>query len=108
MIEKNKLFVGNLDGRIKWRHLKEFFSQFGEVTYTKVAINKETGKSRGFGFVVFAQEGEAENALNNANGKILTASDKDGNEIVFGDREIRCMYAQAQEGRSDHASHDAD
>jgi len=97
MLEKNKLFVGNLDGRIKRWHLKEFFAQYGEVTYTKVAVNKETGKSRGFGFVVFANESEAETALDQANGKILTASDKDGNEIIFGDREIRCMYAQAQE-----------
>ena len=36
VVEKNKLFVGNLDNRVKWFHLKEFFAQYGEVTYTKV------------------------------------------------------------------------
>ncbi|NCQ81736.1 RNA-binding protein [bacterium] len=45
-LEKNNLFVGNLDGRIRRRHLKEFFSQFGEVVFTKVAFNKETRRSR--------------------------------------------------------------
>jgi RNA recognition motif-containing protein len=97
MLEKNKLFVGNLDGRVKRWHLKEFFSQYGEVTYTKVAVNKDTGKSRGFGFVVFGNDADASTALEQANGKVLTASDKDNNQIIFGDRQIRCMYAQAQE-----------
>lgn len=48
MIEKNKLFVGNLDGRVKWFHLKEFFAKYGEVAYTKVVFDRETKKSRGF------------------------------------------------------------
>lgn len=96
MIEKNKLFVGNLDGRVKWRHLKEFFAQYGEVTYTKVAYNRETKRSRGFGFIVFATDAAAEKALAEANGKIMTGKNKEGEEFVFGDREIRLMYAEAK------------
>ena len=96
MIEKNKLFIGNLDGRVKWRHLKEFFGQYGEVTYTKVAYNRETKRSRGFGFVVFSNDEGAANALANANGKIMNGKNKEGEEFIFGDKEIRVMYAEAK------------
>ncbi len=97
MVEKNKLFVGNLDWRVRRRHLKEFFSQYGEVVYTKVAFNKDTKRSRGFWFVVFANEEDAAKALEEANGKVLKATNKEWEEIVFGDREIRVMYAQSKE-----------
>ena len=63
VVEKNKLFIGNLDSRVKWFHLKEFFSQYGEVSYTKVVFDRETKRSRGFGFIVFANEEDAANAL---------------------------------------------
>lgn len=102
MIEKNKLFVGNLDRRVKWFHLKEFFAQYGEVTYTKVAYDRETRRSRGFGFVVFANEVDAAKALEEANGKIMWGKNKEGEEFTFGDREIRVMYAEAQEGHENH------
>ena len=90
VVEKNKLFVGNLDNRAKWFHLKEFFAQYGEVTYTKVVVDRETKRSRGFGFVVFATDDDAANALEKGNGAII-----DLPEISFPERPIRLMYAEA-------------
>ncbi len=90
VVEKNKLFVGNLDNRIKWFHLKEFFAKYGEVTYTKVVADRETKRSRGFGFVVFATEDDAAKTLAEANGAIVQTT-----EASFPERPIRLMYAEA-------------
>ncbi len=101
IIEKNKLFVGNLDGRVKRFHLKEFFAQYGEVTYTKVAFEKETKRSRGFGFVVFADEQAAANALEKWQGAILTVGD-----LSFPEKPLRLMYAETTPERAQaHAEH---
>lgn len=96
MVEKNKLFVGNLDGRVKRWHLKEFFSQYGTVEYAKVVTDEE-GKSKKFGFVVFATDEETALALEKAQAQIMNGKDKEWNEFVFGDREIRVMYAESKE-----------
>jgi RNA recognition motif-containing protein len=94
MVEKNKLFVGNLDGRVKWFHLKEFFSKYGEVTYTKVVFDRETKRSRGFWFIVFATDDDAAKALETANGVSIELP-----EASFPDRPVRLMYAEASEDR---------
>ena len=94
MVEKNKLFVGNLDGRVKWFHLKEFFSKYGEVTYTKVVFDRETKRSRGFWFIVFATDDDAAKALETANGVSIELP-----EASFLDRPVRLMYAEASEDR---------
>jgi RNA recognition motif-containing protein len=52
----NKLFIGNLAWEVGADELKEHFSQFGEVTDAFVATDKFSGRSRGFGFVTFADE----------------------------------------------------
>lgn len=90
VVEKNKLFVGNLDNRAKRFHLKEFFAQYGEVTYTKVVVDRETKRSRWFGFVVFATDEDAAHALETGNGAIIELP-----EISFPERPIRLMYAEA-------------
>lgn len=92
VVEKNKLFIGNLDSRVKWFHLKEFFSQYGEVSYTKVVFDRETKRSRGFGFIVFANEEDAANALEKWNGVSIELP-----EASFPDRPVRLMYAEANE-----------
>lgn len=70
-IETNKLFVGNLHWHVRWQELKEYFSQWGEVEYASVALDRETKKSRGFGFVTFTQADDAERAKVEANEKEL-------------------------------------
>jgi cold-inducible RNA-binding protein len=66
-IETNKLFVGNLHWHIRWQELKEFFSQWGEVEYASVSLDRETKKSRGFGFVTFKNAEDATRAKAEAN-----------------------------------------
>ncbi|MFZ2727348.1 MAG: SAV_2336 N-terminal domain-related protein [Methylococcaceae bacterium] len=51
-----KLFVGSLSWNLNWEELKEIFSVFGEVTYIKIVRDRETERSKGFGFVEFANE----------------------------------------------------
>jgi RNA recognition motif-containing protein len=60
--ETNKLFVGNLHWHVNRQELKEFFSQWGEVEYCTVMLDRETKKSRGFGFVTFVNAEDAARA----------------------------------------------
>ncbi|MFZ2725642.1 MAG: RNA-binding protein, partial [Methylococcaceae bacterium] len=60
--QDKSLFIGNLPWNLNWEDLKEIFSVYGEVTYVKVVKDKETGRSKGFGFVGFANEIDAANA----------------------------------------------
>ena len=69
--ENNKLFVGNLSRGIRRQELKEYFSQWGEVAYTSVALEKDSGRSRGFWFVTFVNEEDAVKAQAEANEKEL-------------------------------------
>ncbi len=55
----NKLFVWGLPWKVRWQNLKEIFSQFGEVVYAKVVLDRDTWKSKWFGFVEFANEDDA-------------------------------------------------
>ncbi len=61
-METKKLFVGGLSWNLSWQDLKDAFGEFGEVVFARVITDRETGKSRGFGFVEFASEEEAKAA----------------------------------------------
>lgn len=65
-----KLFVGNLSWETTSDDLRAFFASFGNVIDAVVIKDKMTGRSRGFGFVEFDTEAEAQKALE-ANGKDL-------------------------------------
>lgn len=54
------LFVGNLPFSVDDRELRDLFAPFGEVTRAVVGINRDTGQSKGFGFVAFADRKSAE------------------------------------------------
>lgn len=58
----NKLFVGNLAWEVEFQDLKDAFGKYGEITDAFVATDKFSGRSRGFGFVTFAEEADAEKA----------------------------------------------
>ena len=71
-----KLFVGGLAWATRDEGLRAHFEQCGEVTDAKVIMERDTGRSRGFGFVTFADDESASQAVNTLNG-----SDLDGRSI---------------------------
>jgi RNA recognition motif-containing protein len=62
-----KLFVAGLPYDMDDAELEEFFEKFGTVTSVKVAIDRETGKSKGFAFVEMPLEAEAREAIEGLN-----------------------------------------
>ena len=67
----NKLYVGNLAYSVRDDSLQEAFAQFGTVTSAKVMMDRETGRSKGFGFVEMGSDAEAQSAINGMNGQAL-------------------------------------
>jgi RNA recognition motif-containing protein len=67
----NKLYVGNLAYSVRDDSLLQAFSQFGTVTSAKVMMDRETGRSKGFGFVEMGSDAEAQSAINGMNGQPL-------------------------------------
>jgi RNA recognition motif-containing protein len=63
------MYVSNLGFHINDESLKALFAGYGEVTSAKVINDRETGKSRGFGFVEMPNDAEAEAAMQKINGK---------------------------------------
>jgi len=68
---ESKLFVGNLSWNVTSEMLGEFFAEIGEVVSASVVTDRETGRSRGFGFVEMANKELAEKAVEEMNGKEL-------------------------------------
>ena len=66
-----KLYVGNLPFTYTEQELSDLFSEYGAVGSAKLITDRETGRSRGFGFVEFENDAEAEAAIAGANGKDL-------------------------------------
>ncbi|KAF3448060.1 hypothetical protein FNV43_RR09644 [Rhamnella rubrinervis] len=67
----SKLFVGGLSWSVDEKSLKDAFTSFGEVTEVKILYDKDSGRSRGFGFVHFSKESDAECAKDAMDGKAL-------------------------------------
>jgi RNA recognition motif-containing protein len=67
----NKLYVGNLPYSVQDSDLQQSFGQFGAVTSAKVMMDRETGRSKGFGFVEMGSDAEAQAAINGMNGQPL-------------------------------------
>src|SRR3989344_7550167 len=67
-MDKNKLFVGSLPWSVNSDGLREMFAQYGEITEAVVITDRNTGRSKGFGFVTFVKEEDAQKALE-MNGK---------------------------------------
>ena len=67
----NKLYVGNLPYSVQDSDLQQSFGQYGAVTSAKVMMDRETGRSKGFGFVEMGSDAEAQAAINGMNGQSL-------------------------------------
>jgi len=83
---QNKLFVGGLSWNTDNAGLENAFASFGEIQEAKVITDRETGRSRGFGFVTFANAEDAEKALT------LDGTELDG-------RNVKVSIAQERERR---------
>jgi hypothetical protein len=67
----NKLYVGNLPYSVRDNDLEQAFGQFGTVTSAKVMMERDTGRSKGFGFVEMGSDAEAQAAISGMNGQAL-------------------------------------
>ena len=67
----NKLYVGNLPYSVRDSDLEQSFGQFGSVTSAKVMMERDTGRSKGFGFVEMGSDAEAQAAVEGMNGAPL-------------------------------------
>ena len=80
----NKLYVGNLAYSVRDESLQAAFGEFGTVTSAKVMMDRETGRSKGFGFVEMGSDAEAQAAINGMNGQAL-----DGRPLVVNEARPR-------------------
>jgi len=85
----NKLFVGGISYSATDAELQEFFSQWGTVLSAKIIMDRDTGRSRGFGFVEFENEADAQ--------KVLNLSEE---ELMFQKRGLKVSLARPQENRA--------
>ncbi len=67
----NKLYVGNLPYTVRDEDLQQSFSAFGNVASAKVMMERDTGRSKGFGFVEMGSDAEAQAAIQGMNGQSL-------------------------------------
>ena len=65
----NKLYVGNLPYTFRDEDLHQTFSQYGTVNSAKVMMERDTGRSKGFGFVEMGSEAEAQSAISGTHGQ---------------------------------------
>ena len=80
----NKLYVGNLAYSVRDDSLLQAFAQFGTVSSAKVMMDRETGRSKGFGFVEMGSDAEAQAAINGMNGQPI-----DGRAVVVNEARPR-------------------
>lgn len=83
-----KLYVGNLSFNVSDSDLSQLFAQFGTVDSAQIIMDRDTGRSKGFGFVEMASAGEAQAAITGLDGK-----DHDG-------RALKVNEAKPKEQRS--------
>jgi len=65
------IFVSNLGFNIESNDLKDFFTPYGEVTSSKVIMDRDTGRSRGFGFVEMSNDAAGNEAISKLNGSMV-------------------------------------
>ncbi|CAH8305473.1 unnamed protein product [Eruca vesicaria subsp. sativa] len=78
-MSSSKLFIGGMEYGMNEDSLREAFSKYGEVVETRVILDRETGRSRGFGFVTFTSAEAASSAI-----QALDGQDLHGRVVKFG------------------------
>ena len=83
-MQKNKLFVGSLPYSMRDEDLEKLFAEHGKVTSAVVIMDRATNRSKGFGFVEFETDEEAQAAM-----KALNESEVEGRKIVVNEARPR-------------------
>ncbi|MFH1188618.1 MAG: RNA-binding protein [bacterium] len=66
------MYVGNISWNLSENELKDAFAKFGEIEDAVIITDKATGRPKGFGFVTFVNDGDADNAISEMNGMELS------------------------------------
>jgi RNA recognition motif-containing protein len=90
-----KLFVGGLSWDTTDESLQKAFEPYGEISEAKVITDRDTGRSRGFGFVTFAQDEDAKTAISKMHGTSL-----DGRNITVNEAQERSPREGGRGGRN--------
>jgi RNA recognition motif-containing protein len=77
-----KLYVGNLSYNTQEDGLKQIFEAFGTVASVKIITDRDSGQSKGFGFVEMGSDDEAKAAINGVNGKAVDGRQLKVNEAM--------------------------
>ncbi|MDP1655674.1 MAG: RNA-binding protein [Hylemonella sp.] len=76
----NKLYVGNLSYSVRDDDLQQHFGSYGSVQSAKVMMDRDSGRSKGFGFVEMSSDAEAKAAITGMNGQTVDGRDMVVNE----------------------------
>lgn len=94
-----KLFVGSLGSDIRDTELSEVFGRFGTVVSAVVIMDRDTGRSKGFGFVEMSSQAEALSAIQGMNGKEIGGRSVTVNEARPKEERPRRPFDHASRGR---------
>lgn len=81
------IFVGNLDYRVEENGLRGLFEEYGDVSEAKIITDRESGRSRGFGFVLMENDRDAEKAI-----RELSGTTYESREMVVNEARQRKSY----------------
>ena len=93
-----KLYCGNLSYNVSSSDLDQLFSQFGTVTSAEVIQDRDSGRSKGFGFVEMQSDQEAQAAISGLNGK-----EHDGRTLTVNEAKPREQGGGGRGGRGGHS-----
>jgi len=103
-MSSKKLYVGNLHFKCADEDLHNLFSQFGNIISARVIMDRDTGRSKGFGFVEM-EDADAENAIQNLNGFSFSGRQITVNEArPQGERPMGGGYGQRDRGGQEYRS----
>ena len=97
IISQTKLFVGGLNWQMRGNDLREEFSPYGEIVFARVNLDRETKRSKGFGFVEFANPEDAARAKAEMDGKEVRGR---AIKVDFAKEDPTKMYNKAEKAEA--------
>ena len=101
IISQTKLFVGGLNWQMRGNDLREEFSPYGEIVFARVNLDRETKRSKGFGFVEFANADDAAKAKAEMDGKEVRGR---AIKVDFAKEDPTKMYNKAERADAPEAN----